>query len=46
MMVVAEGTGDYQKWYYVYDEKGLKAKDECFSKTKVLIGKIIYQYQF
>jgi YD repeat-containing protein len=46
MMVVAEGTGDYQKWYYTYDEKGLKAKDECFSKTKVLIGKVVYQYQF
>jgi len=46
MMVVTEGTGDYQKWYYTYDEKGLKVKDECFSKTKILIGKIVYQYQF
>jgi hypothetical protein len=46
MMVVSEGTGDYQKWYYTYDAKGLKAKDECFSKTRVLIGKIMYQYQF
>lgn len=46
MMVVSEGSGDYQKWYYTYDEKGLKSKDECFSKTKVLIGKVVYQYQY
>lgn len=46
MLVTIEGTGDYQKWYYSYDEKGLKAQDACFSKTKVLIGKVIYKYQF
>lgn len=45
MLVTTEGTGDYQKWYYTYNEKGLKIKDECFSKTKVLIGKIEYQYR-
>ncbi|NML22064.1 hypothetical protein HHL16_14355 [Pseudoflavitalea sp. G-6-1-2] len=45
MLVTTEGTGDYQKWYYTYNEKGLKIKDECFSKTKVLIGKIEYQYK-
>lgn len=46
MLVTIEGTGDYQKWLYTYDEKGLKVKDECFSKTKVLIGKVEYKYQF
>ncbi|MFT3827634.1 MAG: RHS repeat protein [Chitinophagaceae bacterium] len=46
MLVTAEGTGDYQKWYYTYDEKGLKSKDLCYSKTKVLIGKVEYKYQF
>ncbi len=46
MLVTIEGAGDYQKWYYTYDEKGLKAQDACFSKTKVLIGKIEYKYQF
>jgi YD repeat-containing protein len=46
MLVTIEGTGDYQKWLYTYDEKGLKIKDECYSKTKVLIGKIEYKYQF
>jgi len=46
MLVTIEGTGDYQKWYYTYNEKGLRAKDECFSKTRVLIGRIEYEYLF
>lgn len=46
MMVITEGTGDYQKWHYSYDAKGLKVQDMCFSKTKVLIGKVEYKYQF
>ncbi len=46
MLVTTEGTGDYQKWYYTYDEKGLKQKDMCYSKSKVLIGKVEYKYQF
>lgn len=45
MLVVTEGTGDYQKWVYSYDEKGLKTIDECYSKDKTLIGKIQYQYK-
>lgn len=43
MLVTSEG--DYQKWYYTYNEKGLKTKDECYSKTKALIGRIEYQYK-
>lgn len=43
MLVTSEG--DYQKWYYSYNEKGLKTRDECFSKTKALIGRIEYQYK-
>ena len=45
MLVVSEGTGDYQKWFYRYDEKGLKQQDECYSKDKTLIGKIQYEYR-
>lgn len=45
MLTPMQGMGDYQKWYYSYDEKGLKEKDECFSKTRVLIGRIEYVYQ-
>lgn len=46
MLATTEGNVDYQKWIYSYNEKGLKGKDLCFSKTKVLIGKIEYSYQF
>lgn len=46
MLVVTEGTSDYQKWYYSYDEDGLKILDACYSKTKVLIGRIEYQYEY
>ena len=45
MLVTVEGTGDYQKWHYTYDERGLKVLDACFSKSKALIGKIEYKYQ-
>jgi YD repeat-containing protein len=46
MLTPMQNMGDYQKWYYTYDEKGLKQKDECFSKTRVLIGRMEYVYQF
>ena len=46
MLVTTEGSGDYQKWIYTYDSKGLKAQDLCYSKSKVLIGKVEYKYQF
>jgi len=45
MLVTTSGGADYQKWYYRYDEKGLKQKDECFAKNKMLIGKVEYKYQ-
>jgi uncharacterized protein RhaS with RHS repeats len=45
MLVTTGGGADYQKWYYRYDEKGLKQKDECFGKNKMLIGKIEYSYK-
>ncbi|MBO9204875.1 MULTISPECIES: hypothetical protein [Niastella] len=45
MLVTTAGGADYQKWYYKYDARGLKQKDECFAKSKMLIGKIEYSYQ-
>ena len=44
MLVVPEGSGDYQKWIYAYNEKGLKVKETCFNKKKELQGRIEYQY--
>ncbi|WEK33874.1 MAG: hypothetical protein P0Y53_15400 [Candidatus Pseudobacter hemicellulosilyticus] len=46
MLVTTEGTSDYQKWQYTYNEKDLKVKDECFAKSRALIGQVLYQYNF
>ena len=46
MLVVPEEGSDYQKWYYSYDEDNLKILDACYSKTKVLIGKVEYEYSY
>ncbi|WP_205510642.1 hypothetical protein [Longitalea arenae] len=45
MLVTTAGGADYQKWMYKYDEKGLKQRDECYGKNKMLIGKIEYSYR-
>jgi len=45
MLVTTQGGADYQKWYYRYNDKGLKQKDECYGKNKMLIGKVEYNYQ-
>ncbi len=46
LIVPEEGNSFYQKWYYEYDEKGLKVKDFCYNKTKELLGSIEYQYSY
>jgi hypothetical protein len=46
MTIVPEGSDDYQKWYYKYDDNGLKQVDFCFDKKNQLLGKIEYVYQF
>jgi uncharacterized protein RhaS with RHS repeats len=46
MLIVPEGTSDYMKWLYGYNDKGLKIKEACFSKQKQLLGRIEYQYIF
>ena|SRR5918993_48311 len=46
MLVAEEGTGDYQKWYYSYDDNGLKLQDACYSKAKTLIARVEYAYRF
>jgi len=44
MMVVPEGSDDYQKWHYTYNMEGLKAKEECRNKRRQLLGRIEYEY--
>lgn len=45
MTVVQEGSNDYQKWYYKYNEGGLKAVEFCYNKKSVLLGKVEYTYK-
>jgi len=45
MLVTTQGGSDYQKWYYKYNEKGMKKTDECYAKSKMLIAKVEYAYQ-
>ncbi len=46
MTLVPEGSDDYQKWYYKYDEEGLKVADFCYNKRGELLGKILYEYRY
>jgi YD repeat-containing protein len=46
MLIVPEGGSDYQKWYYEYNDKGLKVKETCYNKQKELVGRIEYNYKY
>jgi YD repeat-containing protein len=46
LVVPEEGNSFYQKWYYEYNEKGLKVKDFCYNKEKELLGSVDYEYSF
>ncbi len=45
MLVVPEGSDDYQKWVYHYNEADLKIKENCYNKKKRLLGRVEYRYQ-
>jgi len=46
LIVPEEGNSFYEKWYYEYDDKGLKIKDFCYNKQKELLGSVEYRYTF
>jgi len=46
MIVVPEGSADYQIWKYTYNQQGLKTKDDCYSKRKEMVASIAYNYSF
>jgi hypothetical protein len=46
LIVVPEGSADYQIWKYVYNQQGLKEKDLCYTKQKQLVAKVEYTYTF
>ena len=38
--------GSPQKWYYQYDDNGLKLAEFCYNKAEVLQVKVEYEYSF
>lgn len=44
MMVVPEGSDDYQTWHYTYSDKGLKVKEVGYNKRKEMLGRVEYKY--
>jgi YD repeat-containing protein len=45
MVIIPEGTNQYQNWYYQYTGDGLKRMDLCYDKSQHLMGKVVYEYQ-
>ncbi len=45
MMVIPEGSDDYQLWVYSYDDQGLKTRETCFNKDKRQLGYVQYEYK-
>jgi len=45
MLVVPEGSDDYQKWIYEYNERNQKVKETCINKRKQIVGRVEYQYK-
>lgn len=45
MVIIPEGTNEYQNWYYQYGEGGLKRMELCYDKAQHLMGKVVYEYQ-
>jgi hypothetical protein len=45
MISIPEGSNNYLTWRYLYNEKGLKKMELCYSKDKELLGKVEYVYQ-
>lgn len=44
LMIVPEGSDDYQRWVYQYGTNGLRTKESCYNKRKQLLGQIRYEY--
>ncbi|MBS1565651.1 MAG: hypothetical protein JST39_14775, partial [Bacteroidetes bacterium] len=44
LIIVPEGSNEYQIWKYNYNSNGLKTQEMCYSKQKQLLGKVEYTY--
>lgn len=45
MLVVPEGSDNYEKWLYEYNAAGLKTKETALNKHKQILGRIEYKYR-
>jgi len=45
MLLVPEGSNEYQRWFYDYDARGLKTRERIFNKKQELMGKVEFTYQ-
>jgi len=45
MISVEEGmSGDYYTWHYIYNDEGMKIIEKIFSREKILLGYLEYEY--
>lgn len=44
MTQLSIGSSNYFVWKYAYNEKGLKTEEICTDKSKMPVGRIVYQY--
>lgn len=45
MLLIPEGSNQYERWYYDYDDRGLKVRERVFNKQQQLMGKVEYVYE-
>ena len=45
MVVIPEGSNEYQTWYYQYNPNGLKRMELVYDKAQRLLGKVQYGYE-
>lgn len=44
MVIVPEGSDDYQRWVYQYNDQGLKTRETVVNKRKQVLGRVDYVY--
>ena len=45
MLLIPEGSNQYERWYYDYDTRGLKIRERVYDKQQQLMGKVEYVYE-
>lgn len=45
MMSTEEGNANYTIWTYSYNDRNLRSKEEIYTKDRMLLGRLEYEYQ-